>query len=742
MTKKKSARSIMKIRSAGVLLLVSVFLLYIVFNLSKIMIFDYKFYQEKAIEQQTRDTIITPKRGTIYDTKMKKLAVSATVETVVISPRDIKSEADRKLIATGLSEILGISYDEIITKSNKDNYHQVIKRKIDKDVADAVRQFKTDNKLDAIQLMEDTKRFYPYAAFASHVIGFTDVDNVGTYGIEGFYNDHLTGVAGRVITIKDAAGKAMPFQYSDYYDPQNGQNVVLTLDEGVQHYLEKHLESALLDNDCDYRVTGIVMDVKTGGILAMATLPDFDPNDKNTILDPKVQKELSKVPEADRATATNQAIYDTWRNKAIVDAYDPGSTFKILTAAMGLEDGVVKTSDQFTCGGSATVSGRAIRCWKAGGHGHEDFTKGVQNSCNPVFMEVGRRIGLDRFYNYMSLMGMRDLTGIDLPGESKGVFHSRDNFRELELATASFGQNFSITPIQLITAVSAVANGGQYITPHLIKGIADDDENMISTYKPEVKKQIISAQTSKLLCEILESVVTDGSGGGAYVKGYRVAGKTGTSEKIAKQLKTGKDNLRIASFVGFAPADDPQVAVLVMLDEPNGPIKFGGVIAAPVVGRIMSDILPYLGVEPQYTQEEAETLSILVPNVLRMEKGEAIAKLKATGFKYRIIGEGSVVTDQLPIPGVKIPASAEITVYCGEEKVTEDIVVPSFNNMSISQVLQTGAQAGLYINTRGSLGGSSKNKQIVAKYQDPAAGTTVKSGTVITVEFVDLSQAD
>ena len=699
-------------------------------------------YQQRAISQQTRDSIISPERGTIFDRNMKPLAMSATVETVYISPADFKDDAQRELTALGLSRILGVDYGDLLEKAKKNNYYQTVKKRIESDSADAVREFIGNNNLENIvHLVEDTKRFYPYGNFASHIIGFCDGDNIGIYGIELQYEEYLKGSPGRMISAKNAKGTDMNFEYEAYYDAQDGANVVLTIDETVQHYLEKHLETAWIENNVGNKAVGIVYKVKTGEVLGMSTKPDFDLNNPRIISDETLSAGLGTLEGDQKAEATLNALYDLWRNKAIQDPYEPGSVFKIITAAMGLEEAVVRPSDGFFCSGVLKVGGHDFHCWRRQGHGSETFVQGLENSCNPVFIEVGRRVGSTRFMDYMSAFNLKKKTGIDLPGEANSITHA-SNFNEVELSTYAFGQTFKITPIQMIAAASAAVNNGYYMQPHVVKALVDDEGNVIKNFEPTVVSQVVSAESSATLREMLETVVSVGTGKNSYVPGYRIGGKTGTSEKIDKKDANGEANLRIASFIGFAPANDPEIAVLIILDEPDVPNKNGGVIAAPVVRRILSDVLPYLGIEQEYTLEEVSALEVETPNLRNMTLEQAKAAAQAKGIDVKIIGDGAKVTDQVPAPGAKVPKSAGLIIYMGAEKPAEMVEVPDISGMSYTKALKELEKVGLYMQPQGAISVSNNKNVLSVSRQEPSAGTPVSFGSLIIAEFNDAATGD
>ncbi|MBR2742665.1 MAG: PASTA domain-containing protein [Clostridia bacterium] len=688
--------------------------------------------QSDAVEQQTRNTVISPQRGTIYDTNLKPLAESATVETCYLSPVTIP-EDQKRLVAQKLSQILGVDYNKTYEQTLKTNQYEVVKKKLEKEDADAVRAFINEFNVKGVHLAEDTKRYYPYGDFLAHVLGFTGTDNQGLYGLELQYDDVLTGTRGRVVTAKDAAGNALPFQYEDYETAQSGTSIVLTIDEVIQHVAEKYLEEAVLQNAVADRGVAIVVDVETGAVLAMAVEPDFDPNNPYT-LDYSTQLRIDNIVDDEaRSAARNEALQYMWSNKAVTDTYYPGSVFKIFTAAMGLEEGVVKPDDQFYCSGVMQVEEWEIHCHVRRGHGQESFVKGVLNSCNPVFMTVAQRLGSNTFYKYMDAFGFLEKTGIDLPGEAVGIFHTKQNFNIVELSTAGFGQNFSVTPMQMAAGIAAVANGGKLMQPYIVKQYVDNEKNVIKNVEPVEKRQIISKTTSDTLSYILELVVTSGTGSNAYTKGYRVAGKTGTTEKIDKQNKTGLENLRIASFGAYAPANDPKIAVLVLLDEPGGPKKFGGQIAAPVVSKIIEESLPYLGVEPQYTESELQSLDITVPNMIDgfANVSDAKAYLADNGIRCRIIGNGDTVTNQMPRPNTRMPQDGMIILYTNGDAVMNEVEVPNVSGSSPYNANAMITNRSLNFSATGVYNKSG----VVAVNQSPAAGTVVPLGTIVTVEF-------
>lgn len=693
--------------------------------------------QRDAIEQQTRDRMITSKRGSILDRNGKALAVSASVESVSVSPSEIRESIenakDKSLsvesVAKGLSEILKMDSQEVLKKLNNNTSYEIIKRKIEKEEADKVRAFITEKKITGVNLDEDSKRYYPFGNFASQLIGATGTDNQGLDGIEAICDNILKGVPGRIIAAKSAQGIEMPFKYEKYIDPQDGENVMLTIDESIQHFAEKHLETACLENKTAKGGVAMVMDVKTGEILAMATNPDYDLNQPFTISNPQAADEIAKLTGDDKSKKYNEELQKMWRNKAVSDTYEPGSTFKIFTTSMALEEHVVSDSDTFNCPGYKIVGNRRISCWRSIGHGTQSLSKAIQNSCNPAFMEIGARVGNQKFMDYFKGFGFMDRTGIELKGEATGIFHDPKKFNEVELATSSFGQSFQVTPLQMLAGASAVANDGMLMWPHVIKGYTDKDGNVVQSFAPKTVRQVVSKDTSAKVRMLLEQVVSVGTAKNAYVAGYRVAGKTGTSEKLPRN--NGK---YIASFVGFAPADNPQVACLVLLDEPMGDQHMGGVIAAPVVGKIMEDVLRYLNIEPQYTQEELDKLETPVPDVKDLNVDEAQKILTNKKLKYSIQGDGKTILGQMPKAGARVNVNSIITLYTTESKGSSMVKVPDVTKCTVAEATQRLANAKLNIKIVGAA--ASGNSGVYTAFnQDPPAGSDAEQGTVVTVEF-------
>lgn len=582
----------------------------IIFRLVKLQIVDGAELHRKAIAQQLKDTTLSAKRGTIYDRNLKPLAESATVWTVVLEPAYLKEENLKNLVVDGLSRILGISKDELYEKTQENSYYTVVARKIESDKKDEILKFKKEHKIDnGIRLIEDYKRYYPYGSFASFVIGVTGADSQGLFGLEKYYDDELTGDAGRLVTAKNAYGTDMPFDYEQRIDARNGYNLILSIDEVVQHFMEKALEEGIVQNKVLNRAAAIMIDVKTGDILGLAVKEDFDLNSPFEIVNPKAKDEIAKLPEDQKSKAKNEALEHQWRNKAICDTYFPGSVFKMITLAMGFEENLVNEQTQYNCTQSIIPGPgiKPIHCWKHGGHGLQNYEQAMCNSCNPAFISLGMQIGKERFKKYYDAFGFNKKTEIDLPGESNSVFFPE--WTDTDLAVASMGQNFGITPIQMITAAAAIANGGNVIKPHIVKKILDDNGNIIKSNDVTVLRQAISSDTSKRVSRILNINANIGTGESGYVPGFRVCGKTGTTEKIGVKPISGRDKDYIASYCGFAPLEDPQYALLVFFDTPSGEAYGGAQVAGPVFQKIMASALPYLGVERRYTEKEMEDMA-------------------------------------------------------------------------------------------------------------------------------------
>lgn len=650
-----------KKRLVIVMVLACSLFLCLIFRIGYLQLIKGEWLSTKAAEQQTREIPIEAKRGTIYDTNMKELAVSVTKYTVWCKPVEVK---DAKKTSEQLSKILDEDYDDIYKKVNKKKMALVkVKRWIDDKTANKV----TKAGLSGIWVAEDNQRYYPYGNFASYVLGHTSSDSSGVAGIELKYDGVLKGTAGKLVVSTDAAGKEIPQGSEQYYEPTTGNGLVLTIDEVIQHYCEKAAQKAYEENNAT-KVTIIAMDPKTGDIKAMVKKPDYNPNTPTKAIYPYYEKILEECKDDDKKTMA--AYSNMWRNTAISDTYEPGSTFKLITSSAGLEEGVVKQNDKFTCNGSVTVEGSKIKCWRSyRPHGAETFKQGVQNSCNPVFVEVGRRLGVSKMYNYIYAFGLNKKTNIDLPGEAGSILYKEKDVGPVELATISFGQSISVTPIQLITSVCSIVNDGNRMQPRLVKAYTDNKGNITKGLDPVKVKQVISKETSAQMREIMESVVTDGGGKIAYLPGYRLGGKTGTAQKVING--TYAQGHYVCSFVGMAPADDPQIVVLAIVDEPTGVMAFGSTTAGPIIKEVMSNTLKYLDVEPKYTEEEkAENVKtkVKVPDVRGLTIEEATKVLEEAKLEANIdndvdIKKGTVIKDMFPKPGVSVNEGSLISIY-------------------------------------------------------------------------------
>lgn len=641
----------------------------LIFRIGWIQIVDGERYRQLAHIQQTRDIPIPAKRGVIFDRKGKELAISASTSTVWARPAEIQrsEKASQKVdeISKELAAILEKDENEIKEKLTKKNVGLIkIEKWIDKEKADAIRQAK----MEGIWIAEDNRRYYPFGAFAAHILGHTAVDNRGLVGIELEYDKYLSGLPGRWIKSTDVAGRQLPYGVEKYYKPENGLNVVLTIDEVIQHFTEKALDSALAQTQAK-KVIAIVMDPKTGDILAMATKPDFDPNNPRVPTNEEKKREFENLESKDQQKLWNEM----WRNPMISDTYEPGSTFKLITSAAGLEEGVVEPNSPFYCSGHITVAGQKIKCWRYyNPHGAQTFTVGVQNSCNPVFIEIGQRLGVDNYYKYIEAFGFTKPTGVDLPGEGNAIVQNKERVGPVELATISFGHGISVTPLQLVNAIAAIGNDGKLMKPRIVKELVDDEGNVIHRYEPRMVRQAVSEKTARELRLIMESVVTDGSGKNAYIPGYRIGGKTGTADKIENgRYVSGKV---YSSFVALAPVDDPRLAVLVVVDEPQG-VRFGSQTAAPAVHDILKDSLRYLDIEPQYNEKEAKQHAkedIVVPEVRNMTLKNAAKTLADRGLQYdteptTVDDPETTIVDQFPKPGAKVPEKSIIILYLKKE---------------------------------------------------------------------------
>ena len=732
----------------------------LIFQLFRLQLLRHDELESAALQQQLRRTSIPASRGTIYDRTGRVLAMSATTYTVYLSPAEIAMNGeDAERIASGLSEILGADREKILSMTaDRRSWYKTVKRQIEESEAEAVRAFKNEYDLQGVKLEPDTKRYYPYATLASHVIGFVGADNTGLAGLEFTQNEWLTGTNGSILRLKNSAGTDMILtSYEDYVDAQNGLDLHLTIDTTVQYYLEKQLSQAVQDYDIKNGAAGIIMDPDTGAILAMASLGNFDLNHYQRV-SADIQSEIDEAADPETASQLlRDAQLAQWRNKAISDTYEPGSTFKILTLAMALEEGIAKPSDSFYCGGSMTVQGRGkpLKCWKTVGHGSQTLTQAAQHSCNVAFATLGLRIGEETFYRYCEDFGffryggdpdvsLTGKTGISLPGESGSIWWSKNVFCNSEnlsqLAAASFGQTFNITPLQLITAVSACCNGGRLMKPYIVDSVTDDTGALVSKTEPEMLRQVISEETSAQVNAILEQVVCDtkqGTGKNAYVAGYHIAGKTGTSEKVAQDAAGGSKEY-IVSFIGYAPADDPEVVCLILMDTPSnetGIYISGGQMAAPVVGRVLGEVLPYLGVQPRYSEAEEKYIDRAVPSLTGKTPEDAVKLLREAGLSAKIEGTGGIVTGQLPGRGTVVASGTTVILYTGEIAEPEEETVPELTGLTFAEARNALCARGLFLRSDSTILADSDTVRVV--FQSVPAGEAVRGGSVIEVSIVN-----
>ena len=733
----ESARRANRIIQTRTLLLLGVFgVLTFVLLFAKLyhwQITEHDELQSVAVRQQTLRTTVEASRGTIYDRNGTILAMSASAEDIFLSPKEIvENDQNQNLIANGLAEILNLDAADILKKMEKTNsQYEILKKKADDELADKVREFINENELRGVFLRPTSKRSYPKGTLASQVIGFAN-DNGGSMGLEATYNDELTGENGMVVTARDRDGRSVLYQYDQYFDAENGCDLHTTLDTTIQYYLEKGVQELEARFGTGKGATGIVMDVNTGAVLAMASLPTYDLNAPGKVYNDFL---TSGMTEEQIEENMKDLLNKQWRSKAINDTYEPGSTFKTLTLAMALEENVVDLNTGFYCGGNTTIEGQKIWCSKRVGHGQQNLTQAFANSCNPAFINIGLRVGNAKFYQYMQDFGLLEKTGIDTTGEASGFANSEIKYSTLALACYAFGQNFNVTPVALLAAQCACVNGGYLYTPYLVEEITDQDGNVVSRHDATPIRQVISAETSALVRDIMEYEVTTGTGKNGQVAGYRIGGKTGTADKVGGNV--------IVSFVCFAPADDPQVMMLLTLDEPNkwtGTYVSGGNMVAPVASSVMGEILPYLGIEPSYTTEELVGADKTVPNVVGLSKDAAAERLSANGFSFRTVGSGDTVTDQTPAGGAIVPNSAEIILYLGAEKSGEKCIVPNVVGDSAATANQKIVNAGLIMGVSGATNASSSTVRAIS--QSIAAGTEVEAGTVVRVQFSDSSVRD
>ena len=739
------------------------------FRLYNLMVSSYDYYAQLALRNQTRTTGITADRGVIYDRNMNILACSKGVENVYLDPHELKqSKADIENISQTLGEILSLEPSWISKQAadTKMRYKQVAAG-IDEETAGEIRSYINENHISGIHLEPNSQRYYPFGTLASQVIGFTNASNTGSEGIEAAYNSFLEGSGGKVITTKGNNEMDMPFSYERYVNAQEGCSVILTLDTTVQACLEKQMENAIARYQVENGAFGMVMNAKTGEILAMATIGSYDPNAYLEIGDMDTAAEIEKLrqmylaaPEGSDTYNAGKKIYEQalreaqlkqWRNRCISDGYEPGSTFKVLTMAAALDCGAIDLDTNFHCSGSEHIPGRAqlLHCWRSKGHGAEKTPQALQNSCNLAFAHIALKLGGERFYEYIKNFGVLEKTGIDLAGESKGVFFDKatvtdtDKWGTASLTSGSFGQTFKLTPLQLVRAIASVVNGGYLLEPYIVSEVVDAGGTTVLRQEPTVLRQVIQKETSATMCELIRSVVTEGTAKNASVAGYDIGGKTGTSEKIDVFDENGQRVLdKIVSFVGIAPMDDPEYITLVALDTPSrstGLYISGGVMAAPTVGGVLEDILPYLGVEQSFSSEDIAGKVVVMEDMIGLSKEEASKRMKELELSFELRGDGETVTAQIPTAGQSIPGNGQAILYLGDVPGDEKVTVPDFTGMTRQQASDAAGGLGLYILAAGN---TSVEPNVIVTAQSIPKDAQADVGTTIRLEFADTQARD
>lgn len=695
--------------------------------------------QESAVDLQLADTTVSAKRGTIYDANGNVLAESASVWQVVMSPVNFKNDKQRQAAAKGLSEIFDLEYNDVLDDTKQQSHYVVVKRRIESDEREKVLELIDTLKKDyscsgVIQLLDDYKRYYPKNSLASSVIGFTGSDDQGLEGIEYEYDSYLSGTPGRIITAQNARGTDMPFRYEQNVESEDGNNVYLTIDETIQSICEKYMQKGVEDNNVLNKGVCIAMDVNTGAILAMVTTDGYDLNNPYE-LSAKDKKKIKSTSKKKQAEAESAALSNMWRNKAVADTYMPGSVFKMCVASAALEENLVNEKTSFTCTGSISVEGETIHCSNISGHGTQNFVEVISNSCNPAFIQIGQMLGAGKFRQYYQGFGFSDKTGIDLPGEAEDSFWKEGKMGGVDLAVASFGQNFTITPIQMITACAAVSNGGYVVQPHVVSKITDSKGNVIKTVDKKIKRQVISDDTSKKMNEYLEYNTERQGAAAGYISGYKVAGKTGTTEKRGvTKFESSFSEDYISSFCGYAPADDPQIAMLVFFDTPDGDAYYGSQVSSPVFINIMSEVLPYLDVKTSYTDEELGYVDASAGDYTGVSVDEAKTAVEADGFTATVKGNGSTVISQIPTVSSGLQKGGSIVLYTDSDSQSETVSVPSLIGLSPDEVNNVASAYGLNVSFSGATTSSGTSSS-----QNIEAGTSVSPGTVITVSFADSS---
>lgn len=687
----------------------------------------------KAESQQLSDTEVKAMRGTIYDSEGNVLAQSATVWNIFIDPSNINTETKRELVVNTLSEYLGFDEEEkreLYDNSKKDTKYVVVAKKVENDIKEKISAFSAENKLGTVIGFEQTtRRYYPYNSFASSVLGFTGEDNQGLSGLEAYYDEELTGTNGRIITVKDAKSNKLPTDYETSIDAIDGNSLVLTLNQSIQYYLEKGLRTTMEEYKCK-GAYGIVMDCNTGAILAMSSMPDYDCNEPYKITYKKTKKQLKQITDKEeKATATSEAIQNQWRNFTVSDTYVPGSVFKTFMSCAALEENVVTLDTSYTCTGSIQVQDYRMKCHNHAGHGTQNLTQGLMNSCNPFFITVGQKLGVHNYFKYFDAFGFTQKTGIDLPGEAMSQYYREEQYGIVELSSASFGQTNSLTPIQVCCGLCAIANGGTLVKPYIVSEIKDANGNTVKKTQRQEVRRVISEDTSAKVRKMMKAVVDDGTGKNGYVAGYRVGGKTGTSTKLGES-KEGERDKYIVSFAAIAPSDKPEIAALILVDEPNEDLG-GGALCAPIAAQVTEQAMQVLGVEPKYDKDEAKNLSISTPALIGLSVDSAKSSLSDKNLKCKIVGEGKKVVTQSPSAGSAIPAGGVVVLYTekGDKKKTK---VPDFKGLTISEANAAAADKNLNIEISGN---NLSSSTVVAYSQSTEKGTEVDIGAVITVSF-------
>ena len=780
--KEAEKKPVLGYRGRQIVMLVGIigFSVFVGFNLLKYTVINGDMWREKASAQQTEQHTIMANRGSIYDANGTVLAQSSTVWNVIFAQNTIAKqsaewredyEARQKAwlknedpdkeplpqfkelsdtIIDGLAEILEISKDGMRNAYANDQEHNyyTVKSKVEKPQVTMINKFLAENGIssDCVYTEQSSKRYYPNGSLASNVIGFTDYKGTGVYGLEAYYDDYLKGTDGKAFYRKDGTGRGVEYEGDKHFDAVDGYSLVLTLDEVMQHYLEKNLEQAVSQHKVINRASGIIMNCKTGGILAMATTPSYDLNNPSMIYgeyDKSILEQMKKDGKTEEEIDAQEAILreGQWKNKAVTELYYPGSVFKTVTTAAALDEEVIDMETSFSCAGVYNVAGSDIHCWSLGGHGTLNLQQGITASCNPYFIQVGLALGADKFFNYFEAFGFTERTGIDLPGEAQSLYIPYSRMGPVELASSAFGQTNKITPIQMCTAFCAIVNGGYLVTPHLVDKILDSDGNVIETKETQIKRQVISEDTSKQMRGILETIVTENGGHNAYIAGYRIGGKSGTAEKIDEYnnevAEKGKENAHmtyIGTFAAAVPMDDPEIVMLVLVDTPTGSEYYGSKVACPVVSAVFKEGLEHLGLYPTYTAEEQAKMDAVVPWVIGNLSMYAESVLAANGFETRFVGDASgdaEVTGTIPASGSTIPKGSEVVVYIGDAEI-EYGVVPNVVGMSASEANEAIINAGFNIKFNG---GAAENSEAKASAQSWVPGATIAKGNVIEVTF-------